>query len=180
MRWSVVTRKNDESAIVSHAHHEQVRVVGDQHQRHRGEEHVVLEADEARRRAFAGAEIAGREQRDRRAGGAQQQQEERGQRVERADGTAGRAARAAAPSICGSGPIAKKRDDREREADGGAGGKQRVADEAQIARAHEPQRADREPRPDGGDDSASAFAVIADDRRQRCARAARGRAQTVI
>jgi hypothetical protein len=49
-----------------------VRVVGDQHQRHRGEEGVVLEADEAGRRSFARAEIARGEQRDRRRGAEQQ------------------------------------------------------------------------------------------------------------
>jgi hypothetical protein len=40
-------------------HHEQIRVVGDEHERHRREKDVKLETDEAGRSPFARAEIAG-------------------------------------------------------------------------------------------------------------------------
>ena len=82
MRCSVVTRKNDASAIDSHATMNTYASSAIEHERHRGEEHVVLEADEAGRRAFARAEVAGGEERDRGGGRPQQQQEERRQRIE--------------------------------------------------------------------------------------------------
>ena len=115
-------------------HHEQIRVVGDEHERHRREEDVKLEADEAGRGSFARAEIAGGKKRDRGARCPEQQQEERGQRVEaqvkrqvgqpeRQHGR--RRRRADRPA----------RDHRQREPDGGAGGEQHAADEAQIARS---------------------------------------------
>ena len=62
--------------------HEYERVVGDQHQGHRGEEGVVLQAQQARRGAFAGAEVSGGEDRDAGRGGAEQEKEESGQRVQ--------------------------------------------------------------------------------------------------
>jgi hypothetical protein len=54
----VVTRKIGRQRHRLPRDHEHVGVVGDQHQRHRGEERVILEADEAGRRAFARTEIA--------------------------------------------------------------------------------------------------------------------------
>ena len=63
-------------------HHEGVGVVGEQHQRHAGDEHVVIQALQPGRRAFAAAEVTGREQRDARGHRAQQQQEKCGQRVQ--------------------------------------------------------------------------------------------------
>ena len=106
--------------------HEHVRVVGDQHQRHRREERVVLEADEAGRRAFARAEIAGGVQRDRGSGRAQQQQEERRQRIEaQVEGQVGQPER--------QDRRLRRRgerqhgDDGERQPDGGARGKQHAA-----------------------------------------------------
>ena len=79
-----------------------VGVVGDQHQRHRREEHVVLEAHEPGRGAVAGAEIAGREDRDRRARPRRAAPGRTPTARRGAGGTAGRAGRAAAPSTCGS------------------------------------------------------------------------------
>jgi hypothetical protein len=80
-----VLRRDQEERRQRHrfpGHHEQVRVVRDEHERHRRQECVVLKADESRRSSFARTEIAGRKDRDRRAGCAQQQQEEGGQRIE--------------------------------------------------------------------------------------------------
>ena len=63
-------------------HHEGVGVVGQQHQRHAGEEHVVVQALQAGRGAFALAKVAGSEHRDARGHGAEQQQEEGRQRIQ--------------------------------------------------------------------------------------------------
>ena len=63
-------------------HHEQVGVVGQDHHRHAGDEHVVLQTQQARRRALAGAEITGGEDRNAGPCAAQQQQEECRQRVQ--------------------------------------------------------------------------------------------------
>ena len=63
-------------------HHEEIGVVGHQHQRHAGEKHVVVKAQQARQRAFfAVAEIAAREYRDARRHAAREEQEERRQGV---------------------------------------------------------------------------------------------------
>ncbi len=62
--------------------HEQVRVIGDEHARHRGEKSVVLEAEQTGRGAFAGAKVPGRKNRDSRRRGAQKEQKERGKRIE--------------------------------------------------------------------------------------------------
>ena len=56
-------------------HHEGVCIVGQQHEAHAGEEHVVLQTQQTRRRTFTGAKIPCAEQRDARRGGAQQEQE---------------------------------------------------------------------------------------------------------
>ena len=63
-------------------HHEEVGVVGHHHQDHAGEEDVVLQAEEAGRGSFAGAEVARGEDRDPRSRRSQQEQEEPGERVE--------------------------------------------------------------------------------------------------
>ena len=83
--------------------HEDVGVVGDQHQRHRGEKDVVLQAQQSRRGAFARAEVAGGEDRDpgatpRRAAAGRTPTASRG-----AGGTAGPAGRAAGPSTAAAG-----------------------------------------------------------------------------
>jgi len=76
-------------------HHERIGVVGQHHHRHAGQEHVVLETQQAGRRALALAEVAGRKrghagQRqgrdDRRAEGGAQRQGEQHQRDHAAGG----------------------------------------------------------------------------------------------
>ena len=63
-------------------HHEQIRIIGDQHRRHGGKEHVVLHAKQARRRALAGTKITGRKDRDAHRHRAEQDEENRRQRVD--------------------------------------------------------------------------------------------------
>ena len=58
-------------------HHEGVSIVCQKHQRHAGDEHVVIQALQAGRGAFAATEITGGEHRDARGHGPKQQQEER-------------------------------------------------------------------------------------------------------
>ena len=105
---------------------------------------MVLEADQAGRRAFARAEIAGGEQRDRRGGRAEQQQEERRQRVEahveRQVGQPERQHRRL-----------RQRPDREERRTArprptsAPAGKSDATDERELAGTHEAQGADREP-----------------------------------
>ena len=79
-----VLRRDEEVRRQRHRlprHHEGVSVVGQQHEAHAGEEQVVLQAQQARRRAFAGAKIPRAEQRDAGRGGAQQEQEHVAERV---------------------------------------------------------------------------------------------------
>ena len=64
------------------SHHEGVGVVGQQHERHAGEKHVVVERLQPGRRALAPADVAGGEDGNAGAHAAQQQQEECGKRVE--------------------------------------------------------------------------------------------------
>ena len=81
---AVVGRDQEERGERHHLprDHEGVGVVGEQHQRHAGEEEVVVQAQEPRRRALAAAEVAAGENGDARAREAQQGQEEGGQRVQ--------------------------------------------------------------------------------------------------
>jgi hypothetical protein len=135
--------------------HEHVGVVGDEYQRHRREERVVLHRDEAGRRALARAEVARREQRYRGRRRAEQQQEERRQRVdaqvERKIGKSERQHRRLRRVSYG---IA--RDHGEHDGDRGARGKEDTADEVKIARPQESGGADRKPRGDRGDDRRAA------------------------
>jgi hypothetical protein len=90
-----VVRGDEEERGQRHAlprHHEGVGVVGQQHQQHAGEEEVVLQAHQARRRALAFPEIAGGENRDAGRGEAQQQDEDGGKIVQaQMEGQAGQA-----------------------------------------------------------------------------------------
>ena len=63
-------------------HHERVGVVGQHDQNHAGEKHVVLEAQQSRRRSLALAEVAGGEGRYARRDTADDHQEKGGQTVE--------------------------------------------------------------------------------------------------
>ncbi len=125
--------------------HEGVGVVGDEHERHAGEEEVVPEALQAGRGAFARADVAGGEHRYARRHRAEQQQEERRQRVhpevERQVGEAERGD----VDVRRRGDRAE-RDDGERGTERGAQREQDVRDEAQAARRDEAERPDREPR----------------------------------
>ena len=73
----VVTRKYDDSAIVSHATMNAVRIVGQQHEPHAGEEQVVLQAQQPRQRCPRPAKIPGGEDGDAGGGAAEQQEKER-------------------------------------------------------------------------------------------------------
>jgi hypothetical protein len=75
-------------------HHEGVGVVGQQHQQHAGEEEMVLQAHQARRRALALPEIAGGKDGDADRDETQQQGEHRGEIVEaQVEGQVGQADR---------------------------------------------------------------------------------------
>ncbi len=131
--------------------HEQVGVVGHQHRRHRREERVVQEADEPRRRAFARAEVAHREQRNRRSRGPEDQQEERRQRIEpHVERQVGQAERQ--DERRGSVAEREEGDDREGETDGRTQREQHAADEAELPGCGEAHGADREPRGDRAED----------------------------
>ena len=171
MRCSVVTRKNDASAIDLPRHHEHVGVVGDQHQRHRREEDVVLEADEARaaclRSSGNSRRRTARSRRPRRPSSSRKNADSASRR--RWNGRSGRPSGSTA--VCGGAPIAQPaRRPASASADQRAGGKQRAADEAQVARAHEPERADDEPRHDRGDDERERRRGHRRTRRQRSQR----------
>src|SRR4029453_1971724 len=127
--------------------HEEVRIVGDQHHRNRGEEDVVLKAKEPWGVAGAGAKITRRIKRDRGTRGTEQQQEERRQRVD-ADvkGKFGESERQ-------DRRLRKRADrkegyDRQRYTDRSARREQCEADEHEAARSHETERANRDPRTD--------------------------------
>ena len=62
--------------------HESVRIVGQQHEPHAGKKQVILQAHQARRRAFAAAEVASGKDRNARRGGAQQKQKRGRQAIE--------------------------------------------------------------------------------------------------
>ena len=63
-------------------HHKQVRIVSQNDHRHRGKKHMVVQSEQSRCGAFAGAEISSRESRDSSSGQAQHQQKESGQRIQ--------------------------------------------------------------------------------------------------
>jgi hypothetical protein len=130
-------------------HHEGVGVVGEQHHEHAGEEEVVLEAQQPRRRALALAEITGAENRDADRDETDQHGEDRRQVVQaqmerqvgQADGEHGDLRRFA-EGVQG--------DDAGRHADQGARREQYLGDEARVARRQQPGQSDREPSA-GGD-----------------------------
>ena len=133
--------------------HEHVGVVGDQHQRHRGEEHVVLEADAApapcpRRSGNSRPRRARSRRRARPAAPGRTPTARRG-----AGGTAGRAGRAAAPSTAAAGRSRRRRRPR---APGRprrpAGNSTWRIERAGRAAATSPSSTDREPRRDRGQD----------------------------
>ncbi len=131
-------------------HHEQVRVVGDQHERHCREKRVVFEADESRGGTLARPEVAGRKHRDCSRCCAQEDQEERGKRidaqVERQVGQSERKdhglRRSAEREECDAGD-----DECHQRAE-----HEQQPDDAQVARLHDAGAADHEPRHDGGRD----------------------------
>ena len=139
--------------------HEHVRVVGDEHQRHRGEEGVVLQAEQSRCGTLACAEVARGEDRDAAAGRAEEKQEERRQRVQ--------------PDMEGQVGQAERQDERlgrvanrdqgdcgKHEPHCSAGGEKYSPDEHQVARSHQAQHADRDPGEDRGDDQGRALITI--------------------
>ncbi len=67
--------------MVSAGHHERVAIVGQQHESHAGEEHVVLKAQQARCRAMTVPEVSGAEYRDTGRRGAEQKQKEARERI---------------------------------------------------------------------------------------------------
>ena len=121
--------------------HEHVRVVGDQHQRHRRQERVVLEADEPRRRCLrsSGSSRPRRARPRRRAAPSSSRKNADSASRRRWNGRSG--------SPSGSTARFRRRarwrrepDGGERQPDRGARGKQHAADEAQAARPDEAQR----------------------------------------
>jgi hypothetical protein len=83
--WNAVLGGDQEVRAEGHRlprHHEEVGVVGEDDQDHAGQKDVVLQAEQARRRAFSGSEIARGEDGDARPDRADEQDEKPGERIE--------------------------------------------------------------------------------------------------
>ena len=125
-------------------HHEGVGIVGQHHADHAGEEDVVLQAQQARRRALALAEVAGGEGRDAGRGGADHHQEEGRQAVQpQVEGQRRQADRQ--HGHLGAAEHRAQRHAEQQHADRAAGRKQDAGDEAEAAQREHPGQAHQQP-----------------------------------
>ena len=131
--------------------HEDVGVVGDEHQRHGGEEGVILETQQSRRAAFAVAKVAGGKDGNAGGGHPEQQQEKRRQGIQpQMKRQVGQAQRQ--HDALGDLAHRHERDDGEQQTDAGSDNKQQPDDASAVAHAEERQHPYRQPGGDGCDD----------------------------
>jgi hypothetical protein len=125
-------------------HHEEVRVVGEDDERHRREEHVVLQADEPQAPRGLVAEVPDAVHRQPDRDGAEEQEEEPGERVEPQVERQVRQPEGQHERL-GRRPRRLQPEDPEREGGGGAEGEEHAAREEGVAGGDQPGQPDRQP-----------------------------------
>ena len=132
--------------------HEQVGVVGDQHQRHRREEHVVLEADEARAPCLrsSGSSRPKKARSPCRSAPSSSRKNADSESRRRWNGRSGRPSGSIV--ACGGAPIARNATTASARPTAAPAGNSTRLTNAKLRGRDEAERADREPRGDRGDD----------------------------